>query len=289
MKIIKMIPLLAGVALLGCSQQAAQTSGDAAAKPVATVNGTPISRGTYEFFVKSVSGKAASELTEEQRTQLLDNLVRAEVVAQQATKDGLDKQGEPAAMLHLARLQLLEGASAEKYHSANKPTEAEIKAEYDTQVAAMPKTQYHARHILVKTEAEAKDAIERIKKGQKFETVAAQISLDSSKSNGGDLGFFAPSAMVKPFADAVVALKKGEMTTTPVQTEFGWHVIRLDDTRETTPPPFESVKAQVEQFVQNKKFRTYSDELIKAAKIEKTLEAGKAPTAETAPTTEKAP
>ncbi len=271
MKIIKMIPLLAGVALLGCSQQAAQTSGDAAAKPVATVNGTPISRGTYEFFVKSVSGKAAAELTEEQRTQLLDNLVRAEVVAQQAIKDGLDKQGEPAAMLHLARLQLLEGASAEKYHSANKPTEAEIKAEYDTQVAAMPKTQYHARHILVKTEAEAKDAIERInKKGQKFETVAAQISLDSSKSNGGDLGFFAPSAMVKPFADAVVALKKGEMTTTPVQTEFGWHVIRLEDTRETAPPAFESVKPQVEQFVQNKKFRAYSDELIKAAKVEKT-------------------
>jgi len=270
MKIINIAPLLAGL-LLGCSQQAAQTAGDAAAKPVATVNGVAISREMYEFVAKNVMGKPSAELTPEQRQQLLDDLVRAEVTAQQAIKDGLDKQGESGIRLQLMRLQLLEQASAEKFNSVNKPTEAEIKAEYDARVAALPKTEYHARHILVKTEAEAKDAIERIKKGQKFETVAAQVSLDSSKANGGDLGFFSPAAMVKPFSDAVVALKKGEMTQTPVESQFGWHVIKLEDTRESPPPPFDAVKDQVEQMVRNKKFLAHSEELIKTAKIEKTL------------------
>lgn len=271
MNIIKRIPWLLGLAVLGCSQQGAPPAADAAAKPVATVNGVAISREMYEYVAKNVAGKPSAELTAEQRTQLLDDLVRAEVTAQQAVKDGLDKKGDAATRLQLLRLQLMEQAAAESFSSTHKPTEAELKAEYDTQVAAMPKTQYHARHILVKTEAEAKDVIDRIKKGQKFETVAAQVSLDSSKSSGGDLGFFPPNTMVKPFSDAVVALKKGEMTMTPVQTEFGWHVIKLEDTRESPPPPFDAVKDQVEQVVQGKKFRAYSDELLKAAKVEKTL------------------
>jgi peptidyl-prolyl cis-trans isomerase C len=261
------------IVLAGCAQTANQGSGDAAAaKPVATVNGVTISRDVYEYFAKNVAGKASTELTPEQRNQLLDNLVHAEIIAQQATKDGLDKKGETAAMLELSRLQLLEQASSENYLKDRKATEAELKAEYDAQVAALPKTQYKAHHILVKTEAEAQAAIARIKKGEKFETVARELSLDSSRANGGDLGdFFAPTAMVKPFGDAVVALKKGDMTTTPVKTEFGWHVIRLDDTRETAAPPFDSVKDRIEQIVQAKKFQAYGDELLKTAKLEKSL------------------
>jgi peptidyl-prolyl cis-trans isomerase C len=271
MKSIRSLALVTLVALAGCTQTP-QPAADAAAKPVATVNGTAISSDMFEYFAKNLSGKASKDLTEEQRTQLLDNLVRAEIIAQQAAKDGLDKQGETAALLSLSRLQLLEQAASESYLKDRKATEVELKAEYDTQVAALPKTQYKAHHILVKTEAEAKDAIERIRKGQKFETVAKAMSLDSSGANGGDLGdFFAPTAMVKPFGDAVVALKKGEMTQTPVQTEFGWHVIRLDDTRETSAPPFESVKERVDQIVQSKKFKAYGDELLKNAKVEKTL------------------
>jgi peptidyl-prolyl cis-trans isomerase C len=231
-----------------------------------------ISRDVYEYFAKNVAGKASAELTAEQREQLLDNLVHAEVVAQQAVKDGLDKKGDTAAMLALSRLQYLQQASSENFLKDRKATDAEIKTEYDVQVAALPKTQYKAHHILVKTEAEAQAAIARIQKGEKFEAVASQVSLDSSRANGGDLGdFFAPSAMVKPFGDAVVALKKGEMTTKPVQTEFGWHVIRLDDTRETAAPPLDSVKNQIEQMVQTKKFNAYGDELLKAAKVEKSL------------------
>jgi peptidyl-prolyl cis-trans isomerase C len=270
MKSTRVLVLASLVTLAACNQ-AAPPAADEATKPVATVNGTVVSRDMYEYFAKNISGKASKDLTEEQRSQLLDNLVRAEIIAQQAAKDGLDKKGETAALLSLSRLQLLEQAASESYLKDRKATEAELKAEYDTQVAALPKTQYKAHHILVKTEAEAKDAIERIRKGQKFETVAKAMSLDSSGANGGDLGdFFAPAAMVKPFGDAVVALKKGEMTQTPVQTEFGWHVIRLDDTRETSAPPFDAVKERVEQIVQAKKFKAYGDELLKTAKVEKT-------------------
>ena len=156
------------------------------------------------------------------------------------------------------------------YLKDRKPTDAELKAEYDTQVAAMPKMQYKARHILVKTKEEADAIIAELKKGAKFEKLAAEKSLDGSKTNGGDLGWFSPGNMVKPFADAVAGLKKGETTSTPVQSEFGWHVIRLDDTRETAPPSFDSVKDRLAQIVEAKKFKAYGDSLVKAAKVEKT-------------------
>jgi peptidyl-prolyl cis-trans isomerase C len=270
MKFYTICALSLSLGIMSCAQTKAPAAD--APKPVASVNGTSIPRDTYEFFVKSVTGKAASELTPEQRGLVLDDLVRAEVVAQQASKDGLDTKGDAPSQMALLKLQLLQQASSEAYLKDRKPTDTEIKAEYDAQVAAMPKTQYKAHHILVHTEEEANAAIARIKKGEKFEAVAKAVSLDSSGKNGGDLGdFFAPTTMVKPFADAVMSLKKGEMTTTPVKTEFGFHVIRLDDTRETAAPPFEAVKDRVGQIVQQKKFKAYVDDLMKSAKVEKTL------------------
>ncbi len=266
--------LAALVALAGCKQAstpAADTSASAP-KPVATVNGAPISRDTYEFYIKNITGKGSSDLTPEQRNEALDNLVRGEVIAQQAVKEGLDKKGDTAAGLMLSRLQLLQQASSENFQKDRKSTEAELKAEYDTQVAAMPKTQYKAHHILVKTEPEAAAALARIKKGEKFEAVAKAVSIDASGKNGGDLGdFFSPASMVKPFADAVVALKKGEISDKPVKTDFGFHIIRLDDTRETVAPPYDSVKDRVDQVVLAKKFKAYGDDLLKNAKVEKTL------------------
>jgi peptidyl-prolyl cis-trans isomerase C len=145
-----------------------------------------------------------------------------------------------------------------------------LKTEYDSQVAAMPKTQYKARHILVKSREEAEAIIADLKKGAKFEKLAADKSLDNSRTNGGDLGWFGPNNMVKPFVDAVASLKKGETTSAPVQTEFGWHVIRLDDTRAITPPTFDAAKDKIEQIVQGKKFKSYEDGLMTAAKVEKT-------------------
>jgi peptidyl-prolyl cis-trans isomerase C len=139
-------------------------------------------------------------------------------------------------------------------------------------VAAMPKTEYHAHHILLKTKEEAEAVLAKLKKGAKFETLASAQSTDpGSKANGGDLGWFNPSGMVKEFSAALATVKKGQTTPAPVQSEFGWHVIRLDDTRETAPPSFESVKDRLAQRVEAKKFKTYEEDLLKTAKIEKTL------------------
>ena len=259
------------VLFAACAPKSAQVSADATApKPIATVNGQSVSAAQFEFFTKTVAGKPSSELNAEQRSQALDTLVRAEVVAQQAEKDGLDKQGDTPATLALARLQILEQAAMAHYLKDRKATDAELKAEYDTQVAAMAKMQYKARHILVKSKEEAEKIIADLKKGAKFEKLAAAQSLDGSKSNGGDLGWFSPANMVKNFAAAVMSLKKGETTPVPVQTEYGWHVIHLDDTRETAPPAFDSVKDRLSQIVEAKKFKTYGDGLVSAAKVEKT-------------------
>jgi peptidyl-prolyl cis-trans isomerase C len=271
MNILRVSVLGAALLLTACAQKSGQaTTVDASAKPVATVNGQVLSSSQFDFFTKNVAGKKAAELNAEQRAQALDTLVRAEVVAQQGEKDGLDKQSDTVSSLALARLQILEQAVMSNYLKDRKATDAELKAEYDTQVAALPKVQYRARHILVKTKEEADKIIAQLAKGAKFETLAAAQSLDGSKVNGGDLGWFSSANMVKPFADAVAALKKGQVTPAPVQTEYGWHVIRLDDTRETAPPAFDTVKDKLGQIVESKKFKAYSDGLVAAAKVVKT-------------------
>jgi len=265
------IPLLAGTAILAAC--APKSGGDAAAgKPVATVNGVAISRPLFDFFAKSVSGKATAELTPEQKNQVLDGLVRAEVAVQQAEKAGLDKAGDAPVQLQFSRLQILEDALFSGYLKDHKATDAELKAEYDTQVAQMPKTQFHAHHILVASKDEADAVIKQLKAGAKFETLASAKSTDpGSKAKGGDLDWFNSAQMVKPFSDAVAALKKGDYTQEPVQTQFGWHVIRLDDTREISPPSYDQVKDRISQIVDSKRLKAYSEELAKAAKIEKSL------------------
>jgi peptidyl-prolyl cis-trans isomerase C len=275
MKMSRFIALASLAALAACQQggkDAAKPSDkpDPAAAPVATVDGVSLSRNTFDFYIKAATGKSAADLTPEQRQEALDSLVRMQLVAAQAQKDGLDKENEISAALDLSRLDVLQRALQQKYLKDKVPTDQELRAEYETQLAQMPRTEYRARHILVQTEEFANRLMERLKKGEKFEQVAKE-SLDSSKERGGDLGWFSPQTMVKPFADAVMTLKKGETTAKPVQTQYGWHIIRLEDTREVQPPPFDSVKGQLGQVVLAKKFKGYSDELMKAAKVEKKL------------------
>jgi peptidyl-prolyl cis-trans isomerase C len=273
MKILHALPFAALVLVAACNK--ATTPGEtapakAADKPVATVNGEPIGRDMFEYYVKNTSGKSSSELTAEQRGQLLDNLVRGELIAQESVKQGLDKTGDTASLLTLSRLQILQQAGANHYLDDKKPNDADLKAEYDTQIAGMPKTQYKARHILEPSPEAAQKIIEQLKKGAKFEDLAKKSSTDvSTKDQGGDLGWFSPQNMVPPFAAAVASLKKNEYTQTPVQTQYGWHVIQLIDSRETPVPPFDQVKDRVAQLVQQKKFRAYEDDLLKTAKIEK--------------------
>jgi peptidyl-prolyl cis-trans isomerase C len=273
MKIYQALPFATLALLAACSKggPTADTT-KPADKPVATVNGTPISRAMFDYYAKNTAGKPSAELTAEQREQLLDNLIRGEIIAEESVKQGLDKGSDTASLLALSRLEILQQAGATHYLEDKKPSDADLKVEYDAQVAGMPKMQYHARHILVSTQEAGQKIIDQLKKGAKFEDLAKKDSIDSSKEQGGELGWFTPSNMVKPFADAVVQLKKGEVTPTPVQSQYGWHVIQLLDTRETPVPPLDQVKDRVAQLVETKKFRAYQDDLLKTAKVEKNLD-----------------
>ena len=268
--------LISSLGVLAACQQAPNTGAgkdakDAGAEAVATVDGRSITRESFDFFVKVATGKSTADLSPEQKQEVLDALVRMDVAGAQAQKDGLDKDKDTANALALSKQQILERALQQKYLKDKTPSEQELRAEYETQVSQMPRNEYHARHILVQTEAYANDLLARLKKGEKFEALAAKESTDASKERGGDLGWFSPANMVKPFADAVMTLKKGETTAKPVQTPYGWHIIRLEDTREVQPPPFDQVKGQLGQVVMAKKYKSYSDELLKAAKVEKKL------------------
>ena len=273
MKYITTVLLMSVVlALSGCQQKGAGSASSDTSAPVAVVNGTPISRDFFEFYVKAIAGgKSSSELTKEQRDLALDQLIRAELTAQQADKDGITADKDTQHMIELTRLNVLQQTVSERYLKERKPTEQELRAEYETQVATLPHTEYHARHILVATEAFANKLIEQLDKGGNFADIAKRESMDSSKDNGGDLGWFTPDHMVKPFADAVVTLKPGEYTKKPVQTQYGWHIIRLEETRDLAAPAFDNVRQRLEQMVQQKKFRAYTDELMKNAKIDRKL------------------
>lgn len=248
----------------------AKAPAPAAAKTVATVNGKELSSEVYDTFIQAVTGKPAAEATAEQKTQLLDQLINMTLAAQAAEKEGLMKDAEVQSRLDLLHTQILAEAGTQKYVKAHPVSESELKAEYDAQVANMPK-EYKARHILVEKKETAESIIRELQAGGDFAKLATKESKDAgSAKNGGDLGWFSPQTMVKPFADAVTTLEKGQTTQQPVQSEFGFHVIQLEDVRSPEPPAFDDVKPQVEMFAQRKKLQAYLDELRKTAKIQKT-------------------
>ena len=264
---------VAGLAACGKTQQAAAPP--AAEKPapvaVAIVNGTPISRTEFDVYVKGLLQGKQQELTADQKNQVLDELISMQLLAAQADKDGLDKTPDTEAQLAVLRLRVMADAESQKFLKGQDPTDAELHAEYDSAIASMDKTEYHARHILVSNKDQADQVLKKLKGGAKFEDLAKSESIDGSKTNGGDLGWFTLARMVKPFGDAVKGLKKGEYTQQPVQTQFGWHVIKLEDTRDVTPPPFDQVKSQLTNAVIRKKLQAYVAELKKNATIEKKL------------------
>ncbi len=264
--------------LLSACNKGPQTTTPAAAgatpdsPAVAIVNGTPISKADYDVYVKSLlQGKQQTELTAEQKAQVLDEMITMQLVSAQAVKDGLEKDPDIAARLEVLHMRVLADAESQNFLKGKEPTDAELHAEYDSAIGAMDKTEYHARHILVDSKEKAEALIKKIKGGAKFEDVAKAESSDNSKTSGGDLGWFTLARMVKPFADAVKGLKKGEMTQEPVQTQFGWHIIKLEDTRDVAPPPFDQVKTQVTNGVIQKKLQAYVEDLKKNAKIEKKM------------------
>jgi peptidyl-prolyl cis-trans isomerase C len=268
------VSTVAAIALMlaacGKGQQAAVVPAAATDKPgtppVAIVDGTPISREAYDDYLKGLlRGKPASDVTADEKNQVLDQMINMQLIAAKAEKDGLDKDPDVATRIALLRTQILADAAAQKYVKSNEPSDQELHAAYD---AATDKTEYHASHILVPTKEKAEQLIKKIKAGAKFEDVAKSDSTDNSKANGGDLGWFTTARMVKPFGDAVKGLKKGEITTEPVQTQYGWHIIKLQDTRDA---PFDQMKGQLSNGIMQAKFQGYIDSLKKDAKIEKKL------------------
>ena len=291
MKLIRFAALGAVLALAACSKSATDKAADAATPakpPLVTVNGKAISTELFEDYVMAVAQKPSAELPAEDVAQIKDNLVRIELIAQQAEKDGLTKEPELANRLELARLNIIQQAAAQKYAKDHVPTEAELRAEYDSQIGASSLVEYQARHILVSSEEVAQKVIQQLKAGQDFAGLAKRLSLDKeSAKNGGDLGWFAPNQMLKPVSDAVALLVKGAYTTTPVQTQYGWHVIQLTNTRDRTPPAFDAVKEQLGNIVIGKKFKALSDEMLKTAKVDPPLTT--APVAAAAPAPASAP
>src|SRR4029077_20205158 len=232
-----------------------------------------------EFYIKGVTGKPAADLPAQMRANALDNLIRAKVVSDEAHKTGLDTSTDTAYLLQLSRLQVLEQAMQDKYLKDRPATEAELRAEYETQIGQMSKVEYHTRNILVATEPFSDQAVKRLEKGEKFEDVAKAVSMDPSKTNGGDLPWMTADRMPPEYAAAVLALKPGEYTHKPIHTQYGWHVVQLVETRDVAPPPFDQVRQRLEQVVQGKKFRVYMDELMRTAKIEKFDQTAAAPPA----------
>ena len=244
---------------------------DAAAKPVATVNGTADFAGRVGSLRQgpAQAARRPADLTPEERTETLDELIGMYAGAQEAEKQNLTT-GEDGARIELVHTSSMTELLFKKFMDGKEPTEEELKAEYDARVAELPKVEFHARHILVDDEAKAKELIAQIDKGASFEKLAKENSKDGSATEGGDLGWFMAAQMVKPFADALQQLEIGKYTATPVKSEFGWHVIKLEETRAATPPPYESVKPQLGPMVQQKKFEAHLKELVKTAKVERT-------------------
>jgi len=248
----------------------APAAAEKASPTLVTVNGKAINQQTLDTFVQAVTGKPAAEATKEQKDALLEQLVNMTLAAQAAEKDGLAAVPDVQARLDLLNTQILAEAASEKYVKAHPVSDDEVKAAYDLEVTNMPK-EYKARHILVEKKEAADAIIKELQAGGDFAKIAKAQSKDpGSAAKGGDLGWFSGQSMVKPFSDALAKLEKGKTTTEPVQTQYGYHVIQLEDTRSPTAPAFDDVKDQVRQFAQRKKLQSYLDDLRKTATIQKT-------------------
>ena len=215
--------LLLAAALLAAAPAFAQN--------IAVVNGKPIPTAKVEQFVKLLAKQGQAD-TPELREQIKQELITREIFLQEANRRNLLRNADVQAEIELARQGILIRALFADFEAKSPVPEADIKAEYDRVKATQSEQEFRARHILVETEQAARDIIAKLKGGAKFEELAKQSIDTGSAANGGDLDWASPTTYVQPFADALAKLKKGELTQEPVKTQFGWHVIRLDDVRQ---------------------------------------------------------
>ena len=238
------------------------------AQNIAIVNGKAVPKSRLDTLV-SQAERAGQKVAPEQLPQAKDQVVLREIFAQEAEKRGIAASADYRSQMELARQSILIRELFEDYRRKNPVPDSDLKAEYDRFKGQSSGTEYRARHILVEKEDEAKALIAQIKGGANFEELAKKNSKDpGSGANGGDLDFAKPDSYVPEFSKALGALKKGEMTDVAVKTQFGYHIIRLDDTREAAFPPFDDVKGQLKQRMEQGRLQEYQEGLRKAAKTD---------------------
>lgn len=260
--------LLACVATLGTTTAFAQTPKAAEkSSAFATVNGKAIPKSRADALLAGQARQGIPD-TPELRKQVSEELVRREILTQEATKKGFDKKAEIQGQMDLARQGVLIGAYLNEYARTHPVTDEAIKKEYEAVREKLGTKEYKARHVLVEKEDEAKAIIESLKKGVKFDELAKQSKDPGSKERGGDLGWASPASFVKPFSDAMVKLAAGKYTETPVKSDFGWHVIQLDETRDLKLPSFDEAKGQISQQLQQRMVQQHIDDLRAKAKVE---------------------
>ena len=240
----------------------------ALAQNIAIVNGKAVPKSRLDALAQQVA-KSGRPITPEVQLQMRDAVITREVFAQEAEKLGLMGSDDYKNQMEIARQTVLITVLIEDFKKKNAVTDVELKAEYDKFAAANGGKEYKARHILVEKEADAKAIIASIKKGGKFEDIAKKQSKDpGSGNNGGDLDWANPSSYVAEFTEAMLKLNKGQLTETPVKTQFGYHVIRVDDIRTAALPPFAELKPQIAQQIEQQRLGAYQQGLREKAKVE---------------------
>ena len=240
----------------------------ALAQNVAIVNGKSVPKARVDQLLQQAA-RAGQQVTPEMSNQARDQVVLREIYMQEAEKRGLATSADYRAQMELARQSILIRELFEDFKKKNPVSDADAKVEYDKFKAQASGTEYRARHILVEKEEDAKGLIAQIKAGAKFEDLAKKHSKDpGSGENGGELDFAKPESYVPEFGGALSKLKKGELTEVPVKSQFGYHIIRLEDTREANFPAFDDVKGQIKQRLEQVQLQRYQDELRGKAKTD---------------------
>lgn len=240
---------------------------NAMAADPATVNGKPIKQSLVDYIVRDATAKG-KQVDDKTRASIVENLIVNELLDQQAQASGIAQSADFLARQELSLRELRINAYIEDYLKKNPIDDDALRAEYDKLKSQLSGREYKASHILVKTEDEARDIIAQLGKGADFAKIAKERSIDpGTKDSGGDLGWFQPETMVKAFSDAAVQLQKDSYTPEPVKTEFGWHVIKLVDTRDSQPPAFEALKNEIRGDMQRQQLAKLVDSLRNKANI----------------------
>ena len=259
-----------GLLLVGGSQEEqpeAQASNLLGVASIATIDGQPIYTSLFERYAITRLQKASEDLSDNERTALIEELIQFYLMANAAEDAGISQEQDVVVNFELQRLQTLSRLVASRHLEANPPSETELQIAYEQNVERLSGVQYKARHILLDSEDEATAVIEELGAGTDFQELAIARSTGPSGPNGGDLGWFSSDTMVPPFAQAVSSMEVGTFSETPVQTRFGWHVILLEDTVDQEPPGLDAVRADITGVVEQRKIEEYLDSLRDSAVV----------------------